>query len=34
VTSPLERLFNGNDVVVKGRVSNEDVDTMECNIGT
>jgi hypothetical protein len=31
---PLERLFDGNDVVVKGKVSNEDVDTAECNIGT
>jgi hypothetical protein len=31
---PLERLFNGNDVAVKGRVSDEDADTAECNIGT
>jgi hypothetical protein len=31
---PLERLFDGNDVAVKGEVSNEDVDTTECNIGT
>jgi ribonuclease HI len=31
---PLERLFDGNDVPVKGRVSNEDVETAECNIGT
>jgi ribonuclease HI len=31
---PLERLFNGNDVAVKGEVSNEDVDSTECNIGT
>jgi hypothetical protein len=31
---PLERLFNGNDVVVKGRVLDEDADTTECNIGT
>jgi hypothetical protein len=31
---PLERLFNGNDVEVKGRVSNGDDDTTECNIGT
>jgi hypothetical protein len=30
----LEKKFDGNDVVVKGRVSNEDVDTAECNIGT
>jgi hypothetical protein len=27
-------LFDGNDVAVKGRVSDEDVDTAECNIGT
>jgi ribonuclease HI len=31
---PLERLFDGNDVAVKGRVSDKDVDTAECNIGT
>ena len=31
---PLERLFNGNDVEVKGRLLDEDVDTAECNIGT
>jgi hypothetical protein len=31
---PLERLFDGNDVAVKGKVSNEDADTTECNIGT
>jgi len=31
---PLERLFDGNDVAVKGRVSDEDADTAECNIGT
>jgi hypothetical protein len=31
---PLERLFDGNDVVVKGRVSGHDDDTDECNIGT
>jgi ribonuclease HI len=31
---PLEILFNGNDVAVKGKVSNEDVDAAECNIGT
>jgi hypothetical protein len=31
---PLERLFDGNDVAVKGRVSNGDVDTAECNIDT
>jgi ribonuclease HI len=31
---PLERLFDGNDVAIKGRVSGDDVDTTECNIGT
>jgi hypothetical protein len=31
---PLERLFDGNDVAVKGRISRGDVDTAECNIGT
>jgi hypothetical protein len=31
---PLERLFDGNDVAVKGGVSNGDVDIAECNIGT
>jgi ribonuclease HI len=31
---PLESLFDGNDVVVKGKVSDEDADTAECNIGT
>jgi ribonuclease HI len=31
---PLERLFDGNDVAVKGRVSDKDDDTAECNIGT
>jgi hypothetical protein len=31
---PLERLFDGNDVPVKGKVSNEDADTTECNIGS
>jgi hypothetical protein len=31
---PLERLFDGNDVPVKGKVSNEYVDTTECNIGS
>jgi hypothetical protein len=30
----LERLFDGNDVAVKGRVSGGDADTAECNIGT
>jgi hypothetical protein len=27
-------LFDGNDVAVKGRVSGDDADTAECNIGT
>ena len=31
---PLEILFDGNDVAVKGRVSGNDADTTECNIGT
>jgi ribonuclease HI len=31
---PLERLFDGNDVAVKGEVSNGDADLAECNIGT
>jgi hypothetical protein len=31
---PLEILFDGNDVAVKGRVSNGDVDTTKRNIGT
>jgi len=30
----LERLFDQNDVVVKGKVSNDDIDVAECNIGT
>jgi hypothetical protein len=31
---PLERLFDGNDVAIGGRVSGDDTDTAECNIGT
>jgi hypothetical protein len=31
---PLERLFDGNDVAVKGKVSNEDAKVTKCNIGT
>jgi ribonuclease HI len=31
---PLERLFNGNDMAIKGRISGDDADTTECNIGT
>jgi hypothetical protein len=30
---PLERLFDGNYVAVKGKVSNEYADTAKCNIG-
>jgi ribonuclease HI/uncharacterized small protein (DUF1192 family) len=31
---PLERLFDGNDIAVRGRVAGDDADTAECNIGT
>jgi hypothetical protein len=31
---PLEILFDRNDVEVKGKVSNDDADVVECNIGT
>jgi hypothetical protein len=31
---PLERLFDGNNMVVKGKVSIDDVDINECNLGT
>jgi hypothetical protein len=31
---PLERLFDRNDVVVKIKVSTENVDVTECNLGT
>jgi hypothetical protein len=31
---PLEMLFDGNDVAVKGRVSGDDADTDDCDIGT
>jgi ribonuclease HI len=31
---PLEILFDRNDVAIKGKVPNEDVDVAECNIGT
>jgi hypothetical protein len=27
-------LFDGNDVAIKGRISGDDDDTTECNIGT
>ena len=30
---PLERLFDKNDVAIKGGVSSEDADIVECNIG-
>jgi hypothetical protein len=29
---PLERLFDGNDVAVKEKVSNKEVDVTKCNI--
>jgi hypothetical protein len=31
---PLERLFDSNDVSVKEKISEEDTDTIQCNIGT
>jgi hypothetical protein len=31
---PLERLFDGNDVALKGKVSTNDVDITEYNVGT
>jgi ribonuclease HI len=31
---PLERLFDGNDVAMKGKVSTDDADITECNLGT
>jgi ribonuclease HI len=31
---PLEILFDGNDVALKGKVSTDDVDIIECNVGT
>jgi ribonuclease HI len=31
---PLERFFYGNDVAVKGRISGDDANMTECNIGT
>jgi hypothetical protein len=31
---PLERLFEINDVAVKGKISDDDADVAECNIGT
>jgi hypothetical protein len=31
---PLERLFENNDVALKGQISKDNTDTTECNIGT
>jgi len=31
---PLERLFDWNDVALKGKVSTDDADIIECNVGT
>jgi ribonuclease HI len=31
---PLERFFDRNDVALKGKISDDDVDTTQCNIGT
>jgi len=31
---PLERLFDRNDVALKEKISDDDVDTTQCNIGT
>jgi ribonuclease HI len=31
---PLERLFDGNDMAIKGKISGVDDDIAECNIGT
>ena len=31
---PLEILFDTNDVEVKGKISNDDANVVECNIGT
>jgi hypothetical protein len=31
---PLERIFDRNDVALKGEISEGDVDTIQCNIGT
>jgi hypothetical protein len=30
---PLERIFDRNDVALKGEISEDDVDTTQCNIG-
>jgi ribonuclease HI len=31
---PLERIFDRNDVALKGEISEDDADTIQCNIGT
>jgi hypothetical protein len=31
---PLERIFDRNDVALKGEISEDDTDTNQCNIGT
>jgi hypothetical protein len=31
---PLERIFDRNDVALKGKISKDDDDTTQCNIGT
>jgi hypothetical protein len=31
---PLERIFDKNDVALKGEISEDDADTIQCNIGT
>ena len=31
---PLERIFDRNDVSLKGEISEDDVGTIQCNIGT
>jgi hypothetical protein len=31
---PLERLFDRNDVALKGKILEDDADTTQCNIGT
>jgi hypothetical protein len=31
---PLERIFDRNDVSLKGETTEDDTDTIQCNIGT
>jgi hypothetical protein len=31
---PLERIFDRNDVALKGKISEDEADTTQCNIGT